>query len=196
MVRSSSKITDSYRTVPIVPVRGSVVFPHTDTLVSFGRVKSVAAVNSAFQDDRVIAIFSQKDPRTADPSEEDLNSIGTIATITQMMTTEGEIHALIRGQARITLRELIAEEPFLIGKVEEIVEEIEETPEVGVLAKKIQDLFKKAINLGKQAEIMTVMKLVSTSAEPIEVSDQVASLLEIKPAEKQKILEELNVKKR
>ena len=196
MVRSSSKITDSYRTVPIVPVRGSVVFPHTDTLVSFGRVKSVAAVNSAFQDDRVIAIFSQKDPRTADPSEEDLNSIGTIATITQMMTTEGEIHALIRGQARITLRELIAEEPFLIGKVEEIVEEIEETPEVGVLAKKIQDLFKKAINLGKQAEIMTVMKLVPTSAEPIEVSDQVASLLEIKPSEKQKILEELNVKKR
>ena len=196
MSRSKDVAKDTLRRVPIVPVRGSVVFPHTDTLVSFGRVKSVAAVNSAFQDDRVIAIFSQKDPRTADPSEEDLNSIGTIATITQMMTTEGEIHALIRGQARITLQEVIAEEPFLVGKVEEISEEIEDTPDVGVLAKKIQDLFKRAINLGKQAEIMTVMKLVSNSAEPIEVSDQVASLLEIRPAEKQKILEELNVKKR
>lgn len=184
------------RRVPVVPVRGSVVFPHTDTLVSFGRVKSVAAVNSAFQDDRVVAIFSQKDPRTADPGEDDLNKIGTIATITQMMTTEGEIHALIRGQARITLRELIAEEPFLVGKVEEISEKIEDAPSVNLLSKKVQDLFKKAINLGKQAEIMTVMKLVSNTAEPIEVSDQVASLLEIKPAEKQKILEELNVKKR
>lgn len=184
------------RRVPIVPVRGSVVFPHTDTLISFGRAKSVAAVNSAFQDDRVIAIFSQKDPRTEDPGMEDLNKVGTIATITQMMTTEGEIHALIRGQARISLSEVLAEEPYLIGKVEEIPEEIQDAPAVGVLARKVQELFKKAINLGKQAEIMTVMKLVSTSSEPVEIADQVASLLEIKPTEKQKILEEINVKKR
>lgn len=189
-------VKDDTRRVPIVPVRGSVVFPHTDTLVSFGRAKSVAAVNSAFQDDRVIAIFSQKDPRTTDPAGDDLNTIGTIATITQMMTTEGEIHALVKGQARISLREIIAEEPFLVGKVEEIPEEMSEDPAVGVLAKKVQDLFKKAINLGKQAEIMTVMKLISREAEPIEISDQVASLLEIKPPEKQKILEEINVKKR
>jgi len=196
MAKDIAPAKETLRKVPVVPVRGSVVFPHTDTLVSFGRAKSVAAVNSAFQDDRVVAIFSQKDPRTADPTEEDLNKIGTIATITQMMTTEGEIHALIRGQARIELRELIADEPYLIGKVEEIPEEFEETPAIEVLAKKMQELFKKAINLGKQAEIMTVMKLVSGTVEPIEISDQVASLLEIKPTEKQKILEETNVKKR
>jgi ATP-dependent Lon protease len=187
---------DLSRRVPIVPVRGSVVFPHTDTLLSFGRTKSVAAINSAFQEDRVIAIFSQRDPRTADPGEEDLNTIGTIATITQMMSTEGEIHALIRGQARVTLKEVIAQEPYLIGKVEEIPEEMEETAEIGVLAKKLQELFKKSINLGKQAEIMTVMRLVSGAVEPIELSDQIASLLEIKPSEKQKILEETNVRKR
>jgi ATP-dependent Lon protease len=110
------------RRVPVVPIRGSVVFPHTDTLLSFGRAKSVEAVQSAFQEDRVIAIFTQKDPRTADPEGEDLNEIGTIATITQMMTTEGEIHALIRGQARITLKEIIAQEPFLIGNVTEVHE--------------------------------------------------------------------------
>jgi len=196
MAKDTSMLKNTLRRVPIVPVRGSVVFPHTDTLISFGRSKSVSAVNSAFQDDRVIAIFSQKDPRTADPSEEDLNTVGTIATITQMMTTEGEIHALIKGQARISLRKVIAEEPYLIGKVEEIQEELEETPEIGLLAKKIQELFKKAINLGKQAEVMTVMKLVSGNAEPVEISDQVASLLEIKSTEKQKILEETNVKKR
>lgn len=198
MTKTKGKLPakENTRRVPVVPVRGSVVFPHTDTLVSFGRAKSVAAVNSAFQDDRVIAIFSQKDPRTADPEMEDLHTIGTIATITQMMTTEGEIHALIRGQARISLKEIIAEEPFLVGKVEEIPEIIEESPEVGVLSGEIRDLFKKAINLGKQAEVMTVMKLVSGSVEPIEVSDQVASLLDISPSEKQKILEEVSVKKR
>jgi len=190
------KRQDTTRRVPIVPIRGSVVFPHSDTLLSFGREKSVSAINSAFQEDKVVAIFTQKDPRTSDPGEEDLYKTGTIATITQMMSTEGEVHALIRGQARITLREIIAQEPFLIGKVTEIPEEIGSLPETSVMAKKLQEMFKKAINLGKQAEIMTVMKLVSGGVEPVELSDQIASVLEIKPAEKQKILEESNLKKR
>ncbi len=188
--------SDITRRVPIVPVRGTVVFPHTDTLVSFGRPKSVAAINSAFQEDKVIAIFSQKDPRTSDPDQEDLYEMGTIATITQMMSTEGEIHALVRGQARIRLIDVIAREPFLIGKVQEIPEEITNSPEITVLAKKLQELFKKAINLGKQAEIMTVMKLVSGAVEPIELTDQIAAILESKSEEKQKILEEINLKNR
>jgi ATP-dependent Lon protease len=187
---------DTARRVPIVPIRGSVVFPHSDTLLSFGREKSVAAVNSAFQEDKVVAIFTQKDPRTVDPGMEDLYEVGTIATITQMMSTEGEIHALIRGQARITLKEVIAQEPFLVGKVIEIAEESSSLPQVTVLAKKLQDLFKKAINLGKQAEIMTVMKLVSGTVEPIELTDQIASVLEVKTSEKQKILEQPNLIKR
>lgn len=187
---------DLTRRVPIVPVRGSVVFPHTDTLLSFGRVKSVNAINSAFQEDRVVAIFSQKDNRTEEPLKEDLYDIGTIATITQMMSTDGEIHALIRGQARITLSEILAEEPYLVGKVEEIVEDVNITPDVSVLSKKLQELFKKSINLGKQAEIMTVMKLVSGTVEPIEMVDQIASLLELKVSEKQKILEILDLKAR
>lgn len=187
---------ETTRRVPIVPVRGSIVFPHTDTLLSFGRTKSIMAVNSAFQEDKVIAIFAQKDPRTADPGFEDLYTVGTIATITQMMSTEGEVHALVRGQARISLKELVSQEPYLIGKVSEIAEETSSSPEERVLSKKLQELFKKAINLGKQAEIMTVMRLVSSGVEPIEMSDQIASLLDIKPSEKQKILEETNVRKR
>src|SRR5258706_581729 len=193
---STNLTKDTTRRVPIVPIRGSVVFPHSDTLLSFGREKSVTAVNSAFQEDKVVAIFTQKDPRTTGPTQEDLYEIGTIATITQMMSTEGEVHALIRGQARITLKEVIAQEPFLIGKVEEIPEEIGNLAEITVISKKLQELFKKAVNLGKQAEIMTVMKLVSGNVEPIELSDQIASVLEIKPAEKQKLLEEPNLKNR
>lgn len=187
---------NSKRKVPIVPVRDSVIFPHTDTLVSFGREKSMAAVNSAFAENRVIAIFAQKDPRTADPTFEDLNEVGTIATITQMMSTDGEVHALVRGQARINLKELVAEEPYLVGIVEEIPKDNSTSPEINVMARKLQDLFKKSINLGKQAEIMTVMKLVSGEAAPVELTDQVASILEIKSSEKQKILEETDLKKR
>ena len=186
----------AFRRVPIVAVRGSVIFPHTDTLLSFGRPKSITAVNTAFQEDRVVAIFSQKDPRTSDPSEDDLYPIGTIATITQMMSTDGEIHALVRGQARIKLVEVLAKEPYLIGKVSEIKEQGVNTIEVKALSSQLQEMFKKAVNLGKQAEIMTVMKLISGQVEPIELVDQVASLLDIKTTDKQKLLEMLSVKER
>ncbi len=186
----------SIRRIPIVAIRGSVVFPHTDSVLSFGRKKSISAVNTAFQEDRVIAIFSQKDLRVADPDSEDLFKIGTIATITQMMSTDGEVHAVVRGQARIKLEELIANEPHLLGKVIELEEDTSDMAEIKAMSKKLADLFKKSINLGKQAEITTVIKLVSGQAEPIELVDQVASLLDIKTAEKQKLLKTLSVKDR
>jgi ATP-dependent Lon protease len=180
------------RRVPIVAIRGSVVFPHTDNILTFGRPKSVAAINSAFQEDRVVAIFTQKDSKTTDPRYEDLYKIGTIATITQMMSTEGEINALIRGQARIKLEEIIAAEPFLVGKVSELsgFDQQSQADEVKALANKLTELFKKAVNLGKQADIITVMRIVSGQAPADELADQIASLLEIKASEKQKLLEQ------
>lgn len=193
---ASKKDDKNIREVPVVAIRGSVVFPHTDTLLSFGRKKSLAAVNSAFQGDRVIAIFTQKDSRTADPKEKDLNKVGTICTITQMMTTDGEIHALVRGQARIKRKKLTSQAPHLEAEVEELEEKEKVTDAVKASAKKLLELFKKSINLGKQAEIMTVMRLVSGQVEPQEMVDQIASLLEIKTTEKQELLGELSVKKR
>ena len=88
------------RIVPVVAIRESVVFPQTEAILSFGRPKSVSAINSAFREDRVIAIFTQKESKTLDPQEEDLYKVGTIATITQMMQTEGEVHTMVRGQKK------------------------------------------------------------------------------------------------
>jgi len=184
------------RTVPVVAIRGSVVFPRTDSILSFGRKKSVEAVNSAFQNDRVIAIFSQKDSRVTAPVQKDLYKVGTIATITQMMTTDGEIHAMVRGQGRIRLEEVIATEPYLVAKISEIVEIDKDGEEVKVLSKKLESLFRKAVNLGKGVEITTVMRILSGDADPVEVADSVASLLDIKIKEKQKLLNTFSVKER
>ena len=190
------EVIKAYRQIPLVAIRGSVVFPHTDAVLSFGRKKSVAAVNSAFQEDRVIGIFTQKDSRIPDPGIEDLYKIGTIATISQMMSTEGEIHAVVKGQARIKLIDLISTEPYLIAKIEEIPSKKDETSEIEATANKVSELFKKSINLGKQAEIMAVMRLVSGKVEPEELADQVASLLDIKTKKKQELLETLSLKER
>ena len=184
------------RTVPIVAVRGSVVFPHSDSILSFGRQKSVAAVNAAFQEDRVVAIFAQRDSTKSEPGLDDLYPIGTIATITQMMATDGEIHAMVRGQKRIVLLENLKEEPYLIGKVKEIDEVEVDGEEVKALENKLTELFKKAINLGKSAEITTVMKIVSGEASTLELVDSIASTLNIKIEEKQELLALTSVKER
>jgi ATP-dependent Lon protease len=189
-------IAKAYRQIPVVAIRGSVVFPHTDAVLSFGRKKSVAAINSAFQEDRVVGIFTQKDSRIPDPGVEDLYRLGTIATITQMMSTEGEIHAVVKGQARIKLIDLVSTEPHLVAKVEEVASDKGETSEIEATANKVLELFKKAINLGKQAEIMAVMRLVSGKVEPEELVDQVASLLSIKTKKRQEILEIISLKDR
>lgn len=184
------------RTVPVIAIRDSVVFPHSDSLLSFGRPKSVSAASTAFQEDRVVAIFSQKDPKTTNPGFDDLHKIGTIATITQMMTSDGEIHAMVRGQARIKLVEELAEEPHLVAKVVEIPEEEYDTDEVAALSKQLTELFRKAVNLGKNVEVTTVMKVISGQIETLELVDSIASLLEIKTKEKQQLLETFSVEER
>lgn len=184
------------RTVPVVAVRGSVIFPNTDSILSFGRTKSVNAVNAAFESDRVVGVFTQKDPSINDPLVEDLYEVGTLATITQMMATEGEIHAMVRGQSRIHLDEELSHDPYMVVKVHELQEKHTETTEVKVLAKKLSELFRKAINLGKGVEITTIMRILSQQADAIELADAAASLLDLKTSEKQRLLEELSVQKR
>ncbi len=190
------KPTKLVRTVPIVAIRGSVVFPHTDTILSFGRPKSVAAVNAAFSEDRIIAIFSQRDPNVVDPAIEDLCEYGTIAVISQMMSSETEIHAVVKGQTRIKLGEGLAHEPYLIGKVMEVDEEDSEGASVEALSKQLVELFRKAVNLGKGVEITTVMRIVSGNIDPIELVDSVANLLDVKTSEKQELLEMTSVEAR
>lgn len=177
------------RTIPIVAVRGLVVFPHTEVLLTFGRPRSVSAVKAAFQEDRVIGIFTQKDARVSEPDKEDLYPIGTIATITQIMSSEGEIHALVRGQAKINIEDILAHEPYLVGRVKEKNDPLEKTDKVNAYAKQMVDLFKRGVNLGKSAEITTVMRLVSGQVDPGELVYQVAALLDVKLPEKQQILE-------
>lgn len=182
-----------FKDVPVVAIRDSVVFPHTDNVLSFGRPKSVLAVNAAFQAQRVIAIFTQKDPEVLDPKLEDFYPVGTIATINQMMSSEEEVHALVKGQARIKIQSLNKTEPFLSADIVEIEETVEKGPEVEALSRKIVQLFRKAVQLGKQAEIVTVMKVVSGQSTPLQLSDQVASLLEVTTEEKQMLLEDFSL---
>ena len=182
--------------IPAVALRGAVVFPRVESILTFGRPKSKLAVNSAFSGNRLLAIFTQKDARVSEPGPQDIYEVGTLASIQQLMPIEGEINVLVRGLARVRARDFLSLDPFFIAKVEEVKEEISGMGSEDALTRHLLDLFEKSVHLGKPADVQTVMRLISNKSEAVEVVDQIAYLLDLKTAQKQELLEEASLEKR
>src|SRR3982751_6548838 len=89
--------------IPVIPIRDGIIFPHTDSVLTFGRPKSLAALESSFQHERVVAFVLQKNPKLNDPQPSDLYEVGTLSHIERMIRTEGEINAQVRGISRVRI---------------------------------------------------------------------------------------------
>jgi len=187
----------SEKIIPTVALRDSVVFPYTEFPLTFGRRRSNNAIKAAFSgsSQRLLAVFTQKDPRIAEPNQEDLYQIGTLITLENILETDGTTIAIARGLRRVKLEEIVQNEPFLLAKISEIPEIIEETPEVKALSNHLINEYRRAFNLGKSIDIMVLMRL-SSGVSPAELADQIASSLDLKTKEKQDLLETIVVKDR
>lgn len=184
------------KSIPVVALRGSVVFPHTEAILAFGRPKTKAAVNAAFSSDRLLAIFTQKDARISNPAASDLYKFGTLGMIKQLMPTDNEIHVIVQGLGRIELDEVVAEDPFLIFNVNELDEPLTASEEEDGLSRHVLNLFEKAVRLGKPTDVQTVMGILSSKVQPGELADQIAHLLDVKTSQKQELLESLPIEER
>ncbi len=183
------------KTLPIVAIREGVIFPHTEVVLTFGRPKSLAAIEAASKSGRLICLFTQKNSRLDDPKKDDLYSVGTLATIERVLRTNGELHALVKGVARIRLETIESANPYLVGKVSEIAEIVEDSDEIKALCKHLTAGFKKAVDRGKQVDFMIFMRLMG-GLSASELADQIAYTLDIKTSEKQEILETVEIIKR
>ena len=191
----SHKESKEEKTFPIASIREGVVFPHIETILSFGRPKSVAAVKAAHESDGLICFFSQRNPKLFEPKKEDLYRIGTLAKIARILETEGGLQVWIKGITRVRLQSIEAEAPFLIGKVEKVNEVAEPTDEVKAFTKILISNFQKAINLGKSVDVLTIMHLMGEN-DPPSLGDQIAYTLELDTDTKQELLETFSVKRR
>src|SRR3990167_9996723 len=105
--------------VPVIPIRDGIVFPHTESILTFGRPKSLTPLESAFAGERVVCFVLQKNPKQNDPAPEDLYSIGTVSHIERMIRTDGEVNALVRGLARAKIVSYDARSGYFLARVEE-----------------------------------------------------------------------------
>lgn len=181
--------------IPVIPIRDGIIFPSTDSVLTFGRPKSLAALESAFAHERVVCFVLQRNSRLNDPNPEDLYGIGTLARIERMIRTDGEINAQVKGLVRVKILGFEKHDSYFVARVVELAEEIEDSEEVKALCNHLTNEFRKAMNFGKSADFLLFMNIMSENS-PAELSDLIASALELKPIERQELLEMLNVKAR
>jgi ATP-dependent Lon protease len=181
--------------VPVIPIRDGIIFPNTDSVLTFGRPKSLAALESAFQQERVVCFVLQKNARLNDPSPEELYSVGTLSRIERMIRTDGEINAQVRGLSRVKILSFERHESYFMAKVVEIPEDGDNSEEIKALCNHLTNEFRKAMNFGKSTDFLLFMNIMSENS-PAQLSDLIASALDIKPQERQVLLEMTNVKER
>lgn len=181
--------------IPIIPIRDGIIFPNTDSVLTFGRPKSLAALESSFSKERVVAFVLQKNSKLNEPTPQDLYNVATLSHIERMIKSDGEINAQVKGLSRVAVLEFVEDSPFLMARVAEVEDVFVDDAEVKALTNHLTNEFKRAINLGKFVDFLIFMNVMSENT-PSNLADLVASVLDIKPSEKQTLLEELNVKKR
>ena len=184
--------------LPVLPLRNLVIFPHMVFPIFVGRKFSINAVNEALdKHDRYIFLVSQKREDIEEPTINDIYQIGTIATILRTMNLEdNRVKVLVQGVARGKIKNLKKEEG--IYKVDlEIINEVEEETDLETEALKhsVRDLIDKAINLGKQI-LPDLVEIIRSMEETGKLADLIASILELKVEDAQKILETTDPKER
>lgn len=181
--------------IPVVPIRDGIVFPGTEMILTFGRQKSVSAVEAAYQSGKRVVLSMQKNASLNDPSPSDLYTVGTVAEIIQMMRNEGEINALVRGVSKVSILSYEETEPFYVARVSELADVIEDNDEIRALVNHIVSELRKAVNMGKSLDFLTFMNIMS-GLKSLELSYQLASILDLRPQERQELLETSSVRER
>jgi len=128
--------------IPVLPLRGTVVYPQTGTPLTVGLPRSIRLVDDVVANDRRLGLVASKKPELEDPAPEDLFDIGTIATIHRLFRApDGTIRLLVQGQQRMRVLEYIQTEPYYIARVQIAPEVTEHTLETEALARSVREQF-------------------------------------------------------
>jgi len=177
----------------IVPVRNTVLFPGLVLPITLGRPKSIAAAQQAVRDQRQIGILLQRDAEVADPTPIDMHRMGTIANIVRYITApDGTHHLVCQGEQRFQIVEYLSGWPFFVARVLQIPEPDTRAPEIEARFVNLRAQTVEAIQLLPQApaELASAIQSIET---PAALADLAIAYMDVKPEEKQEILETVDI---
>jgi ATP-dependent Lon protease len=188
---------DIPKILPMLPVRDIVVFPAMVLPLAVGREKSIRALEESMTSSRYIFVVTQKNLQIEDPTPDDIYQIGTICEVLQMLKMpDGTLKVLVECVSRAEWTEFkLSDKGYVEVGVNIFDENIEKTPEVEAVMRRVISLFEQYVKLNPRMP-MEISISVSNIQEPSKLADTIASHISIKNNEKQSILESTNPLKR
>ncbi len=180
----------------ILPVRNLVLFPGVMLPVAVKREKTVAGAEEAARAESKVGFLLQKAPETDDPGFDDLNRIGTVASVVRLVTTpDGTRHLVCQGERRFRVLDHVSGFPYLVARVEYLPDTGSHHPEVEARTLYLKQKAVEAISLLPQAPA-ELANAVQAMESPSALADMIASFLDVGPAQKQSLLEITDVRDR
>ena len=182
----------SNETVPLLPLRELIVFPHEVYPIFVGRQKSIKALEAAETSKRPILLAAQKDARVSEPGPDDIYAIGTLGVVVQLLRLpDGTVKALLEGKKRARILRYASQEEYFQVEVEEIEEVCERTTEVEALMRSVNTTFDNYVRLNKKIPPEMVTSIAAVD-DPAYLADKLVGHLGIKLEDKQSLLECVN----
>jgi len=182
--------------LPILPLRGTVLFPELILPIMVGRKKSVKLIDEAMEGDRIIGVVTQHSSEVEDPDPGELYTIGVAAHLVRMVREiDGTQRVIVQGLERIKISRYIQDDPCFVAEVKVLPEEEATGVEIDALVMNLKNLFQRAVELAPHLTV-ELKNMTMNIKDPGILADIVSSNLNINPSEKQEVLEIINVKDR
>jgi len=184
--------------VPAMALKDAVLFPFVMVPLSVGRERSVAAVDQALTESRLILLLGQRDTNQENPAASDLYQVGTVAGIMRMIKLpDNRIRILVQGLVRARVEYFLQEEPYLKARIMRLEEPGQGAGdlEAEAFVRTLRGNLEKAVELGKTVT-PEVMLIASSLEDGARLADLVASNLSLKPEDAQRVLEATDLKER
>ena len=183
-------------TLPVLPLKDTVVYPDSMLPLAIGQERSIELIDDVVSGDRLVALVASRSREIDVPDWDDLYEVGTAAIVQKMIRVpDGTQRILVQGLKRITLKQRVRTEPYLVGRFEPLADIVHETRELQALTQNVRSLFARIIGL--LPYLPEELAVAAANVEdPSALSHLVASTLRLKTEEKQLILEEVDVEKR
>jgi ATP-dependent Lon protease len=184
------------RTLPLLPLRDIIVFPHMVVPLFVGREKSINALEEAMAGDKELVLAAQRKAKTNDPREEDIFAVGTIGHIIQLLRLpDGTVKVLVEGKSRARITGFEQSAPFFLVDCEDVSEPNERGVELSALMRSVQTVFENYVKLNKRIPPEMLMS-VQTIDDPGRLADTIVAHVQLKLKDKQELLETPSATKR
>ncbi|TLN25945.1 endopeptidase La [bacterium] len=175
--------------LPLLPLRDVVVFPHMVIPLFVGREKSILALEEALASGKDIILATQKDAKTNEPSSEDIHTVGTLASIVQLLKLpDGTVKVLVEGKKRVVIEEFIAGDKFMAVRAVLVAEEEIAGVEARALMRTVVESFSEYAKLNQKLPPEVVGTLQDIE-DPSRLTDTICANLSVKTSDKQELLE-------